>query len=146
MIRLARGSLRQDGPINHEAAALVRIIADFELIVDKQVVYAEPDVPVLELAVELGKWLKRGMSERHGFTYNSMEAERPLLSFSPVEPEQWKIEATLQQGPAPSTVSSSDLSNAIEDFVSGVSDDAESKFGISVGQFMRREDPPSRRQ
>jgi len=68
---------------------LLRVVADFEVSVDENVIYAELEFCVVEFGVQAIQWSRRPF---HGdFIYRTMEAEEPGLVFIKKQEGGWQI-------------------------------------------------------
>ena len=58
---------------------MLKIDAEFYILVDGKKFFSEPDFPIVELAIQAYKWLQ---DSGRSFEYNSLESEEnPVISF-----------------------------------------------------------------
>lgn len=96
---------------------LLGLVAVFEVVDGQSVLYREIDLPIVELAVELKKWLNDGLETHAPFDYRSVEADEIGMLWIHREGTGWLIGSIYQES-ADSTVKSDDeVRSIVERFV-----------------------------
>src|SRR5579884_4316358 len=70
---------------------LLGLVADFQIVVGTSVLYSEADLPIVELAVALQKWLNHDFRRRSAFEYVSIEADETGMVWIRPEGDGWRI-------------------------------------------------------
>jgi hypothetical protein len=68
---------------------IVLVEGSLKIIINGIVFFDETYINLLELSVQLYKWLHKII--KNNFMYNSMDNEEPILSFSRINNKYWKI-------------------------------------------------------
>jgi hypothetical protein len=91
------------GPLRHDKGLqdpyldlLLRIGAELKIIASGTVVYAEPDVPIVELAQQIQTWLSQP-DPPGDFEYTTVEAEETPFIWFKSGPDSWSVGAAFQQ-------------------------------------------------
>ncbi len=123
MTHLRFRNMHIDGPsIATWSDALLRLTADFELVIDETVLYRQPEFPIVELASQLHVWLVCGATT--AFQYESMDSdENPLIWFRP-NSTGWIVGVRHPLTPQAYEVRHGDLVSATRAFLIAVDDEA----------------------
>ncbi len=134
MMELLFETIRQDGKIESDHDALVRLVTPrFDLRVNGQSVYAETEFPLLELAFDLAQWRT---SPEADFRFQSVESDEPSL-FSFVKSNgRWVIENDLDRNRR-GGVGDSEFQQAVDDYIKRVAADVH-RFGIDFDSLVAR--------
>jgi hypothetical protein len=109
---------------------LLRLTADFRILVDGVVVYQETDFPVVELAGYLQKWASQGDAD---LRFTSMESEDdPRFSFSRDEFDEYVFSSPYQETGVPMGVPSKLLRSEVLQFIKEIRDRCFQKFGLNI--------------
>lgn len=93
---------------------LLRVVADFVVVIEGRQFYSECDFPVIEFATQAARWLR---SSGPDFLYVSMEsAEEPLLAFYQLPDDQFRVCSPHQEFEALGTVDRGKLRDALVSF------------------------------
>jgi hypothetical protein len=111
---------------------LLGLVAVFEIVVGAAVLYSEIDLPIVELAVALKKWLSSDLKERSAFEYASVEADESGMVWIRPEEHGWRIGSIHQEFVDP-TVRSDDEVDAI---ARGFIDEVAAELLASTGQIL----------
>lgn len=136
MIELNFSNLHQDGPsLERPHERLLRVVADLALSVDGRLLYSERDVPVVELASQLWKWLSEGEA-RGDFSYKSMESDTPGLIWMSRTAGGWHVGSAHQEYEETREWRLIDLDAAVQRFVEHVVDAADHQLALDVRRII----------
>jgi len=111
---------RRGGAPSNRWQRLLNVVADFQLLVDHQVLYSEAEFPVVELASQLSAWLATSPSGPKPFSYDSLESdELGLVRFEP-QAGAWLVAAVHQSRPSLARFSTAELHEACLRFIEQV--------------------------
>ncbi|MCC6525741.1 MAG: hypothetical protein IT373_24045 [Polyangiaceae bacterium] len=117
-MKFALANIHYDGPLVTRWDVLLRIVADFSILVERSVLYSEVEFCVVEFAVQLAEWLGRLGSERREFVYTSMESDvEGLVRFTPKGADHWCIATAHQARPETRTFTTDELRRAALEFI-----------------------------
>jgi hypothetical protein len=109
-----------DGPLQDQWQRLLNVVADFQLVVDHQVLWSEANFPVIELAWQLSTWLAESPKTLGPFSYDSLESEVPgLVCFEP-SASGWSVASAYQARPSLARFSMEELCEAAREFIERV--------------------------
>lgn len=109
---------------------LLRVVADFVVIIEGRQFYIESDFPVVEFASQAAKWLRDGGC---GFLYVSMEsAEDPLIAFYRLTDDQFQVYSPHQQFEATATIGREKLRGALMSFNEDLSRSVCSELSLKI--------------
>lgn len=112
---------------------LLKITADFAIVLKDRTFYGEPDFPVVEFATQASQWLK---SSDGDFDYTSMESEEdPLISFRMTPGGLWAPYSP-HQLLTPKEVTRISLESALRAFIEDVRAAVLRKFEIDVDRML----------
>lgn len=109
-------NLHVDGDVKTKWDVLLGVVGELFIAVDAILIYREVDFPLLELAVQVTRWRKKGTVG--DFIYTSLESEiEGLLRFETREPDSWTVSAFHQIRRVPRAVSTEELFVALDRFI-----------------------------
>lgn len=109
---------------------LLRVVADFVVIIEGRQFYAESEFPVIEFASQAAKWLRDGGGD---FLYVSMEfAEEPLLAFYRLTDDQFRAHSPHQTFETTATVDQEKLRGALMSFNEELSRSVGCELGLNI--------------
>lgn len=115
---------------------LIRTTADFELRVDGELIYGEPDFPVVELAGALTAWARRPAASRPDFEFDSMSTPEPGWVWLRRERGGWRVGSINQLRSSLEVWSESEVESAIRAFTVHLVECARTGLGIDVGKWI----------
>lgn len=116
---------------------LIGISADFSLLDGSSRVYWEPDFPVVELAADLGNWLRNGFaSHRVDFEFDSMSTPEPGWIWIRRYGSGWRVGSLHQEQVNPEIYSDDQIRQIVSQFIQRVTLRAEQDLGIDVAPFV----------
>jgi hypothetical protein len=108
--------------------ATIRLFDD-----EGRIVFEEPDVPVVELALALEDWLTSGLDSQEDFEFDSLESDEPGLVWIRLQaPDTWAVGALEQEFPDPHLYSTDAVAEAFHCFVRSVEDWVQQNLGGSI--------------
>ena len=135
MISFDFGELHVDGrPSKEPYDILLKVVATFSLRIGDASLFSEEEFPVVELAVDLRRWLKQG--DESEFRFESLDYEQPLFWFKPEE-GGWRVESAWQKGPVHRLVSLGELKSAATSYVDRLKMEVKEKLSIDVTPAFR---------
>ena len=109
-----------DGALSNRWERLLNVVADFQLVVDHEILYSEAQFPVVEFASQLSAWLANSPSGLKPFSYDSLESdELGLVRFEP-QADAWRVAAAHQARPSSARFSTAELCEACHRFLDQV--------------------------
>jgi hypothetical protein len=138
MLRFER--LRIDAEVGHPSwNPLLRIVAVFTLASGSVTIYSEPDFPVVELAVQLARWVDRVRAGGVGdFSYVTLESDEPeWIGFHQVADGVFKVRARYQETDDPETRSLEELVEASDQYIATLVPAVRQKLGIDIAPLLR---------
>jgi hypothetical protein len=109
---------------------LLRVVADFSVVIEGRQFYTESDFPVIEFASHAAKWLRGGGRD---FLYVSMEsAEEPLLAFFQLSDDQFRAYSPHQMFEAMAPVDGEKLRGALMAFNEELSRSVASELALNI--------------
>lgn len=144
MLELKCAEIRIDGEVRSVWDFLLRIGSSFAIEVSGRSIYSDDDFCVVELGVELARWLSSGPSicgdviytPSADFVYTSMESEvEGLVRFTRVTGDRWRISAAHQDDSDEHVVADDEVRRASRVYVAELLRQLESRqdavFGAS---------------
>lgn len=117
-MKFAFANIHYDGPLATRWDVILRIVADFSIVLGRSVLYSEVEFCVVEFAVQLAEWLGRLGSGRPPFVYTSMESDvEGLVRFTPTGPDQWCVAAAHQTHREARTFTTDELRRTALEFI-----------------------------
>ena len=129
-------SLECDGALNDDWQILLRIVADFYILVDSKVLYREQQFCVVEFAVALSKWLSSVGHTGEDFIYESIESEEIGLVGVKAHGSGWRIGSVHQENEEAHTFSLEDVRTAAEAFMNQLAKEIRVKFRVDLREFI----------
>ena len=127
-----------DGPLETYWNRLLNVAADFQLVVERRIIFSEEEFPIVELAVQLEAWLERLRDETPEFVYTSIESEIPgLIRFSPGF-EGWHVSAAFAEFADATSFNLSEVAAAVRSYVEVVDETVFSEYGFRLGELAPR--------
>ena len=124
-----------DGPLETYWNRLLNVIADFQLVVERRIIFSEEEFPIVELAVQLKAWLERLSDETPEFVYTSLESEIPgLIRLSP-GCEGWHVSAAFAEFADATAFNLSEVAAAVRSYVAAVDETVFSEYGFRLGEL-----------
>lgn len=105
---------------------LLDVGADLVVRAGATVVWAEAEVPVVELGLHLRLWIRRGAQTP--FAYDSMERANPPFGWTPLGDGRWLVRSET----AECTVPGAELTTSAERYLSSLARDCREVFGIDT--------------
>lgn len=115
----------------------VRTTAGFELSIDNEPLYEEPDFPVIELAAALHHWSHLPAATRPDFEFDSMSTPEPGWVWIRRASYGWRVGSLHQSRPCLVIWSGGEVDQAIETFVLDLTTSARTRLGVDVERFVR---------
>ncbi len=113
---------------------LLRVVANFAVVIDGRQFYAESEFPVIEFASQVAKWLRSGGGD---FLYVSMEsAEEPLLAFYRLADDRFRIYSPHQMFEMTATVDREKLRGALVFFNEELSRRVGSELALDIDNLL----------
>ena len=116
---------------------LVRTTAEFELSIDDEPLYEEPDFPVVELAAALVGWLRSPPATRPDFEFDSMSTPEPGWVWIRRATDGWTVGSLHQSRPSFTVCSDEEVDAAIEAFVGELVSSACYQLGVDLKWLVR---------
>ena len=129
-------SLERDGALSDDWQILLRIVADFYILVDSKVLYREQQFCVAEFAAALSKRLSIVNQTGEDFIYESMESDEVGLVWVKAHGSGWRIGSVHQEYEEAQTFSLEEVRNAAEKFMNQLAEEALAKFHINLREFI----------
>ena len=63
-----------EGPLETDRHRLLNVVADFKLVVGQRIIFSEANFPIIELAIQLDRWLGSVTESHTEFVYTSLES------------------------------------------------------------------------
>jgi hypothetical protein len=118
-----------DGPLQDKWQRLLNVVADFQLVVDQQVLWSESQFPVIEFALQLSAWLAES-PELGSFSYDSLESDVPGLIRFDSSAAGWSVSSAHQPCPSPAIFSEAELCEAARTYIERVSSSVRHAHGF----------------
>jgi hypothetical protein len=142
MIELRLSELHAERPeLEHPADAFIGVTGRFEIIADGTTVYAEDEFPVLELAAELGDWLRSGLKGRRDFEFDSMSTPEAGWVWIRQTGTGWRVGSLHQEWPDDAVRGDSEIQTAVERFIESVKESATRDLGADVTPYVEGHAP-----
>jgi hypothetical protein len=111
-----------DGSLDREADAILRVVGDFKIYLDKSCVYSESEFCLLEFAAAIADWVAAQDLGESAFVYTSLESEvAGLVRFDLDGEGAWRLSVfDLGKGERrdyPKTLGLNDLLSCVRTFV-----------------------------
>jgi len=127
-----------DGPLETYWNRLLNVVADFQLVVGRRMIFSEEEFPIVELAVQLDAWLERLSDETPEFVYTSSESQIPgLIRFSPGS-EGWHVSAAFAEFADATSFNLSEVATAVRSYVAAVDETVSSEYGFRLRELAPR--------
>ncbi len=124
-----------NGPLETYWNRLLNVVADFQLVVERRIIFSEEEFPIVELAVQLEAWLERLRDETPEFVYTSIESEIPgLIRFSPGF-EGWHVSAAFAEFADATSFNLSEVAAAVRSYIEVVDETVFSEYGFRLGEL-----------
>lgn len=109
---------------------LLRVVADFAVVIEGRQFYTESEFPVIEFASQAAKWLRSGGRD---FIYVSMESvEDPLLAFYLLTGDQFRVYSPHQKFEPMAIVDGEELRAALVSFNEDLSLSVGSELALKI--------------
>lgn len=142
MIELRLSDLHAERPeLDHPADAFIGVTGRFEITADETAVYAEDQFPVIELAAELGDWLRRGLEAHRDFEFDSMSTPEPGWVWIRHAGSGWRVGSLHQDRPDIAVRGDSEIRTAVERFIEAVKEAAVRDLGADVTPYVEGRGP-----
>ncbi len=99
---------------------LIRTSADFEINIDGETLYDEPDFPVIELAASLANWAGRDAINRPDFDFDSMSTPDTGWVWLRRAAGGWRVGSIHQRHASLTVWSESEIQHAVSEFSSRI--------------------------
>ena len=100
----------QERPIRNRWDLLLGVVATFRILILSQVIYEEHLFPIVELRVQLARWLGSGFPLGQDFEFVSMESDEPGLVWIRAQPSgDWRVGSAQQDEPSLVLLASQDV-------------------------------------
>jgi hypothetical protein len=137
MIELRLSELHAERPeLSHPADAFIGVTARFEITADGTAVYSEDEFPVIELAAELGDWLRSGLDASRDFEFDSMSTPEAGWVWIRHTGSGWRVGSLHQDRPDTTVRGDSEIRTAVERFIEAVKESAVGDLGLDVTPFV----------
>lgn len=121
MIEFRLSGFRCEPPEPEQPAdVFIGVTGRFEITADGTTVYAEDDFPVVELAAELGDWLRSGLGARRDFEFDSMSMAEAGWVWIRHTGSGWRVGSLHQEQPDLTVRGESEIQTAVEGFIASV--------------------------
>jgi hypothetical protein len=136
-MRLTIGKLSTDRPtLKSWWDVLLGVVADFSVEIRGRRLMHETMFPVVELAAALKRWITDlDSGSDHEFSYESMEAEGPLLQFVQHN-SGWKVQSPLQTFSFEHVLTVEEIETAAKRFIEEVRRATRSELKLDVDQWL----------
>jgi len=135
VIGLEFTDLHLDGDPSTDAYdIMLRVVATFDIHIDGSVFFSEEEFPIVELAVDLGYWLKHG--DANEFRYESLEYEGILVWFKP-EAEGWRVGSDLRERPSDRVFTLEEVREAAASYIDRVRREVKDTLDVDVTPAFR---------
>jgi hypothetical protein len=114
---------------------LLGITADLSILVDEELIFSEPDFPLVELACQLGKWVHSPGAGRGDFQLDSMESDVRGIVKIEAAGDGWRIGSEYEgrSGPAKSL---EEVTLAIRAFLDQLVLRCQAELGVDVRSWL----------
>ena len=130
--------LHPELPMQRDLAdILLRLVADFSIVVDDRLLYREPGFPVVELACSFLGWLKHEPQPGDDFEFDSMDIEEPGWVWFRSVGQGWRVGSIHQEYPESRVFSRAELQDAITDFIDRLVVAARQDHGLKLRPYLR---------
>jgi hypothetical protein len=118
---------------------LLGVVATFEIMVGERILYHEEEFPIVELRVQLVRWIDDGFISGVDFTLDSMESDEPGMVWFRKDAEGgWRAGSLFQEYIEVAVWSNSDVLNSVTRFVTEVDDWVDANLGVRVAEVVNR--------
>ncbi len=125
-----------DGPLETDWQRIVNIAADFQLVVGNRVLVSEAHFPIVELALQLERWLECLADAPHEFVYPSLESQIPsLIRISPGV-EGWHVSTALADFADGTALTLDDIVAAAQNYLAAVDEAVHSEYGFRLAEVV----------
>jgi hypothetical protein len=129
MFRYARLQSTVDD-VHQQWQLLIRVVAEFAILVDGQEFYSEVEFPIVEFASQAIKWVRAG---RGDFQYVSMESDDdPIICFNKISDNSFKISALDQNFEVKHCYDRNSLAQSIIAFVDSLQYSTKYEMAIDI--------------
>jgi hypothetical protein len=132
-------SLERDGTLDEHWEILLRVVADFSILVDSKVLYREQQFCVVEFALDISRWMNQVHHTGEDFIYMSMESEESGLVWIKANDSGWQVSSVHQEYEETNIFSLGDVKDATEKFLARLEAEMAERFGISLRGFISKE-------
>ena len=119
-----------DGALVEDWQILLRIVADFQVLVDSRVLHQEQQFCVVEFADALHRWLREGT--KLDFIYTSLESEESGLVWVKASGSDWRVGSVHQEYDESAVFSLAQVSEAAETFIAELKKEVAAKLDIDL--------------
>jgi hypothetical protein len=127
--------------LEHPADVFIGVTGRFEITADGTTVYAEDYFPVIELAAELGDWLRSGFQARRDFEFDSMSTPEAGWVWIRHTESGWRVGSLHQERPDVAVRGDSEIHTAVETFIALVKECAARDLGADVTPYVEGRAP-----
>ena len=117
---------------------LLGVVGDLSVEVCGRTLYREVEFPLVELAVDLSKWLQKVEKTNESFVFASMESEEPGLVWLRCEDERWRVGSVHQEYEEKRTFSLCEVASAARAYIDRLTDTLLQIHGIDIRDLLTR--------
>lgn len=128
-LRIDYLSIELDGRVDFTPSTIHRVVGEFTIHVNNNLLYKEIDFCLVEFAIDLAVWMKQVGKGLTDFRYESVEsAEIGLVSFVKSN-DRWRVESVHQEYAEETTFTTDEIIESAERFIAKLRIDLLDKFG-----------------
>ena len=111
---------------------LINIEGDLEVILNSTT-YLSEQITIVELAVELKKWLKKPVGT--SFKYETIDDdETDIFEIIAISSDSYKFNSAWQQSECNSTFTKSEVNEFINNYIQSVRENVQNEYGINLNE------------
>jgi hypothetical protein len=133
-------NLRRDGARNESWQILLRVVADFSILIDSKCLYSEREFCVAEFALAISRWLDRVGKSGEEFMYESMEAEEVGLVWIKPYDSGWHVGSVHQEYAEMNVFNLEEIRRPAEEFLNQLENEMSAKLDIRFLDLYRELD------
>lgn len=135
-VQLRFQSLRADGSLRSKWDRLLKIVADFEIIVEERPLFFQTEFPVVEFWLQLTRWLDGLVTGgTNDFEYQTMESDEPALVWFCRRSVGWLVGCLDPEYEEAREFELSEVVHASREFVTDLEREVCERFGINLAKL-----------